>query len=108
MGGFCIRSLASDVCWPFLPLQVRAGVVAGRTSAAEVGRVVGDMQAAGQIGGTIGPLIGGVVAGELGLPAAFFASSLVGLSAIVVVGLFVRPDATRHRALVAGPARGSL
>src|SRR5437773_1668805 len=93
MVGFGIGSLAWNVCWPFLPLQVRA---------------VGDMQAAGQIGGTIGPLIGGVVAGELGLPAAFFASSLVGLSAIVVVGLFVRPDATRHREVVAGPARTSL
>src|SRR5438477_317203 len=83
-------------------------LVASRTSAAEVGRVVGDMQAAGQIGGTIGPLIGGVVAGELGLPAAFFASSLVGLSAIVVVGLFVRPDAAHRREVAAGPRRGSL
>ncbi|HZQ97221.1 MAG TPA: MFS transporter [Chloroflexota bacterium] len=83
-------------------------LVATRTPAAEVGRVVGDMQAAGQIGGTIGPLIGGVVAGELGLPAAFFASSLVGLSAIVVVALFVRPDAPARRGVAAAPARGSL
>src|SRR5579884_2708987 len=83
-------------------------LVATRTPAADVGRVVGDMQAAGQIGGTIGPLIGGVVAGEFGLPAAFFASSLVGLSALVVVGLFVRPDAPTRREVASGPARGSV
>lgn len=67
-------------------------LVASRTPAAEVGRVVGDMQAAGQIGGTIGPLIGGLVASRLGLSAAFVVSGVVSLTGIVVVGTLVRPD----------------
>jgi MFS family permease len=67
-------------------------LVASRTAASEVGRVVGDMQAAGQVGGTIGPLIGGLVASRLGLPAAFVVSGLVSLTGIVVIGALVRPD----------------
>src|SRR5207245_3956035 len=42
-------------------------LAATRASAADVGRVLGDIQAAGQTGGTLGPLIGGVVASQMGL-----------------------------------------
>ena len=82
-------------------------LVASRTPASEVGRVVGDMQAAGQIGGTIGPLIGGVIASQLGLSASFVVSGATSLLGIVVVAALVRPDRGGRHA-VAGPPRGGV
>jgi MFS transporter, DHA1 family, multidrug resistance protein len=81
-------------------------IAASRTSPAEVGQVVGDLQAAGQIGSTIGPLIGGLIASQLGLTASFTFSSFVSFSALLVVFLTVRPD--RPKAGERSATRGSL
>lgn len=82
-------------------------LAASRTPAAEVGRVVGDMQAAGQIGGTIGPLIGGLVASQLGLQAAFLVSGAISLTGIAIMAALVRPD-QGGRQLAAGAPKGGV
>jgi DHA1 family multidrug resistance protein-like MFS transporter len=81
-------------------------LVASRTPAAEVGRVVGDMQAAGQIGGTIGPLIGGLVASQFGLTAAFLVAGVTSMVGLGLIARLVPADAGTRR----DPARprGSL
>jgi MFS transporter, DHA1 family, multidrug resistance protein len=66
------------------------GLIASRVPASEVGRIVGDLQAAGQIGGTIGPIVGGLVAASMGVPAAFLMSGAVSFSAFLLVFLTVR------------------
>jgi MFS family permease len=70
-------------------------LVATRAPAAEVGRVVGDIQAAGQIGGTIGPLVGGLVASQLGLGASFLLSGAISLTALSIAFVGIRPDDPR-------------
>src|SRR5438128_2619352 len=70
-------------------------LAAGRAAPSEVGRIVGDLQAAGQIGSTIGPLIGGLIAAHLGLTAAFLLSSVVSLIALSIAVRFIRPEAPR-------------
>ena len=72
-------------------------LASSRTAPSDVGRVVGDMQAAGQIGGTIGPLLGGLIAGRFGVPAAFVACSAASLVGLAVAFFGVRPDQPRHR-----------
>jgi DHA1 family multidrug resistance protein-like MFS transporter len=70
-------------------------IAASRTSPAEVGQVVGDLQAAGQIGSTLGPLIGGLIASQLGLTASFTLSSVVSFSALLLIFFAVRPDRSK-------------
>lgn len=79
-------------------------LVAMRTPPAEMGQMVGDIQAAGQIGGTLGPLLGGVIAGQLGLSAAFVSSSVVSAIALTLAVTLIRPD--RPRAEPAAPGKG--
>jgi MFS family permease len=81
-------------------------IAASRASAADVGQVVGDLQAAGQIGSTLGPLVGGLIASQLGLTASFTLSSVVSLSALGLVFFAIRPD--RPKAGERSPSRGSL
>lgn len=68
-------------------------IAASRTAPSEVGRVVGDMQAAGTIGATIGPLIGGAVASQAGLTAAFLVSAAVSVGGALLIVAFVRMHA---------------
>lgn len=82
-------------------------LAATRSAPAEVGRVVGDMQAAGQIGGTIGPLIGGVIAARYGLTPAFVASGIVSAAAAVMIVALVRERAPAVGDVQTRP-RGSL
>jgi DHA1 family multidrug resistance protein-like MFS transporter len=65
-------------------------LAASRSAPSEVGRVVGDMQAAGQIGGTIGPLIGGLIAGQYGLTPAFVVSGVISAGGALMVAALVR------------------
>ncbi len=81
-------------------------LAASRTAPAEVGQVVGDLQAAGQVGSTVGPLVGGLIAARLGLTASFLLSSLVSFSAVFVVLFAVRPDSPRSAG--PDPAKGNL
>lgn len=81
-------------------------LAAMRTPARDIGRVVGDLQAAGQIGGTIGPVIGGLIASRLGLTASFLASGVVSLAGVALIATLVRPDAADHAP--AARVRGSL
>jgi MFS family permease len=81
-------------------------LAASRTPANEVGRVVGDLQAAGQIGGTIGPLIGGLLASQLGLTATFVVSGLISFGGVFLILAFVR-HRVPHEVEAARP-RGSL
>jgi DHA1 family multidrug resistance protein-like MFS transporter len=83
-------------------------LAASRSHPSEVGRVVGDMQAAGQVGGTIGPLIGGLVAGGWGLTPAFLLSGLISLSGSAMIFAAVRHDAPRRSEVEPTAARGSL
>jgi MFS family permease len=83
-------------------------LAASRTHPSEVGRVVGDLQAAGQVGGTIGPLIGGLVAGSWGLTPAFILSGLISSSSALMIAGLVRPEAPRQSEVESAPARGSL
>src|SRR5262245_20885853 len=83
-------------------------LAASRTHPSEVGRVVGDLQAAGQVGGTIGPLIGGLVATSWGLTPAFLVSGLVSASSALMIAALVRREAPRQTEVEPAPARGSL
>jgi MFS family permease len=83
-------------------------LAASRTHPSEVGRVVGDMQAAGQVGGTIGPLIGGLVAGSWGLTPAFLLAGLISASSALMIAAMVRREAPRQVEIESAPARGSL
>lgn len=75
-------------------------LAAGSASPAEVGRIVGDLQAAGQIGSTIGPLVGGLIAAHLGLTAAFLLSTVVSLVGLTVATVGIRPESARQHGLV--------
>jgi DHA1 family multidrug resistance protein-like MFS transporter len=68
-------------------------LAAGRAAPAEVGRAVGDLQAASQIGNTIGPLVGAAVATRLGVGATFFVCAALSLLAVCLVVLTIPPDA---------------
>lgn len=85
-------------------------LAASRTPAAEVGQVVGDLQAAGQIGSTIGPIVGGVIASRLGLSASFLLSSVVSFGAFMVAAVAIRPDRPKpgERSATRGSLRAAL
>src|SRR5262245_26460418 len=78
-------------------------LAASRTPPSEVGRVVGDLQAAGQVGGTIGPLIGGLVAGSWGLTPSFVLSGLISASSALMIAGLVRPEAPRQSEVESAP-----
>jgi DHA1 family multidrug resistance protein-like MFS transporter len=67
-------------------------LAASRAAPAEVGRVIGELQAAGQLGATIGPLIGGLVASQLEVSASFLLTGLISWSGGLMIALTVRPD----------------
>ena len=67
-------------------------LAASRTPASDIGRVVGDLQAAGQIGGTIGPIIGGLIASQYGVPPTFLVACLVTVLALFVIGFGVNGE----------------
>lgn len=67
-------------------------LAASRAAPADVGRVVGELQAAGQLGATIGPLIGGAVASQVSLGAAFLLSTAIAWSGALFIMLAVKPD----------------
>jgi MFS family permease len=75
-------------------------LAAARAAPGEVGRVVGDLQAASQVGNALGPLAGGLLASQVGVQPAFFVSALLSLVAVAVAALLVPADAGRreHRA----------
>jgi DHA1 family multidrug resistance protein-like MFS transporter len=83
-------------------------LAASRTHPSEVGRVVGDLQAAGQVGGTIGPLIGGLVAGAWGLTPAFVLGGLISAASALMIVTMVRRSAPNQTEVEPTPARGSL
>jgi DHA1 family multidrug resistance protein-like MFS transporter len=68
----------------------------------EVGRVVGDLQAASQIGNTFGPLVGGFVASRFGVLPTFFVSAALSLVAVVMVVLTIPDDGAASRVRKAG------
>jgi DHA1 family multidrug resistance protein-like MFS transporter len=70
-------------------------LAAASASPAEVGQIVGDLQAAGQAGSTLGPIVGGLVAAQLGLPASFFLSTAVSFLGFLVATFGIRADASR-------------
>jgi MFS family permease len=81
-------------------------LAAASAAPSEVGQVIGDLQAAGQIGSTLGPLVGGVIVAQVGLTTAFLASSLVSLGGLMVALTLIRP--VRPPAGQPRAARGNL
>jgi DHA1 family multidrug resistance protein-like MFS transporter len=67
-------------------------LAASRAAPSEVGQVIGDLQAAGQVGSTIGPVVGGLIVARLGLPAAFVATSVVSFVAFLIATTGLRTD----------------
>jgi MFS family permease len=67
-------------------------LVAMRAGAANVGRAVGDLQAASQVGNTLGPLLGGAIAVRFGVQATFFVTAAVSLVAVSLAATLVTPD----------------
>lgn len=96
--GMGLQTFAWNVCLPFLPLRIQelglsdpgqvarqsGFLAASRASSGQVGRVIGDMQAASQVGMTLGPLLGGLVASRLGTRQTFFVSAALSLSAVAM------------------------
>ena len=75
-------------------------LAASSVAPSEVGQVVGDMQAAGQVGSTIGPVVGGLIIAHFGLTAAFVATGIVSFLAFVIATTGIRvdkPEATSVR-----------
>jgi len=70
-------------------------LAAARASSSQMGRVIGDMQAASQIGMTLGPLLGGLVASQLGNQPTFFVSAALSLGAVVMAVCLLPPDTGR-------------
>ena len=70
-------------------------LVAARAAPGEVGRAVGDLQAASQVGNTLGPLLGGLVASRFGVQATFFVTAAVSLVAVVLALTLVPADTGR-------------
>lgn len=68
-------------------------LAARRAAPADVGRAVGDLQAASQVGNTIGPLIGAAIATRFGVGTTFFVSAAISLVAVGVVLLAIPRDA---------------
>jgi DHA1 family multidrug resistance protein-like MFS transporter len=76
-------------------------LAASRAAAADVGRSVGDLQAASQVGNTVGPLVGGLIATRFGVGTTFFVTAVLSLLAVVLVLLTIPrdvPAAPRQRA----------
>jgi MFS family permease len=81
-------------------------LAASRATPSEVGQVIGDLQAAGQVGSTIGPVVGGLIIARLGLPAAFIATSVVSFLAFIIAATAIRTD--KPGASVSRQPKGSL
>ncbi len=73
-------------------------LVAMRAAPNEVGRVIGDLQAAGQLGATLGPLLGGAIASQFGVPLAFFTATAISFGAALMIATQVTPDRGLGRA----------
>ncbi len=79
-------------------------LAAARAAPAEVGRAVGDLQAASQVGNTLGPLVGGLIAGQIGARATFFVAAALSVLA-VAIALFLLPGEA-PRAVAGGAGCG--
>jgi MFS transporter, DHA1 family, multidrug resistance protein len=73
-----------------------------RASPEQVGRVIGDMQAASQVGMTLGPLLGALIASQAGFRSTFFVSSALSMLAVVMVVILVPADTGRRTARIEG------
>jgi DHA1 family multidrug resistance protein-like MFS transporter len=82
-------------------------LVAARSTAAEMGRAVGDLQAASQIGNTLGPLVGGLIASRLGVQSTFFVSAGLSLVAVAMALALVPADSVRGARRSDGESMGT-
>src|SRR5687768_4502162 len=74
-------------------------LAASRAAAGDVGRAVGDLQAASQVGNALGPLVGGLVASQLGVQFTFFVTAALSIVAGVMALRFIPSDASRAAAV---------
>ena len=77
-------------------------LAAARAAPSEVGRAVGDLQAASQVGNTLGPLVGGLIASQLGVRPTFFVTAALSAVAVGIAVFFLPAAAPR---VAAGPGR---
>jgi DHA1 family multidrug resistance protein-like MFS transporter len=80
-------------------------LAAARAAPAEVGRAVGDLQAASQVGNTLGPLVGGLIAGQFGVRPTFFVAAALSILAVAIALFLLPADAPRVVAGERAPAR---
>ena len=73
----------------------RHAYVAGAVGSGSRGRAISLFGGLMRIGRFVGPMLGGVVAAAYGLPATFLAYGVVGVLAVAVMALFVRPGPSR-------------
>ncbi|HET7770607.1 MAG TPA: MFS transporter [Chloroflexota bacterium] len=73
-------------------------LAASRAAVGDVGRAVGDLQAASQVGNALGPLVGGLVASQLGVQFTFFVTAALSMVAGVMALRFIPSDANRASA----------
>jgi DHA1 family multidrug resistance protein-like MFS transporter len=81
-------------------------LAASSAAPGEVGQVIGDLQAAGQVGSTIGPVVGGLIIARFGLSAAFVATGIVSFLAFVIATTAIRTD--KAGSSVSRQPKGSL
>lgn len=98
----------SPTPWHMLGAAVALGCLSGNyphyvalaaagAARGDVGRVVGDLQAASQIGNTFGPLFGGLLASRFGVLPTFFVSAALSLLAVGLVLLLIPDDRAAGR-----------
>src|SRR5688500_10336649 len=80
-------------------------LAASRAAAGDVGRAVGDLQAASQVGNALGPLVGGLVASQLGVQFTFFVTAALSIVAGCMALRFIPSDVSRIA--VAGAAESA-
>src|SRR5688500_5485151 len=76
-------------------------LAASRAAAGEVGRAVGDLQAASQVGTALGPPVVGFVASQFGVQYTFFVTAALSIVAGFIALGFVPSDSARVRAAAA-------
>ena len=73
-------------------------LAASRAAASDVGRAVGDLQAASQVGNALGPLVGGFVAGRFGVQYTFFVTAALSIIAGLLALTCIPSDSARAAA----------
>ena len=81
-------------------------LAAAAAAPGDVGRVVGDLQAASQLGNTLGPLFGGAIASRFGVLPTFFVTAALSIAAMAMVMATIPDDRPTDR--VRRPGSGGM